>query len=318
MREPMPRAEAAVRPGWTFGRIDRPDGGHVRVGRWNAAAGPGPRGTVMVLTGRCECLEKFAETAADLAARGFGVVGMDWRGQGGSSRFLSQRHRGHATDFAVLLDDLETATAELIPADSPRPWLILAHSMGGHLTLRHLLERRHPFDGAILSAPMFAIRAPLPEVVARRIAGAMVARGRGADYALGQTDWNPEPDPFEGNPFTADPVRFRVLHGIYTANPELALGGVTWGWLHAAYLSMAHVRTHPGLGSLKTPVLLLSAGADRVVDPASHRRIAARMPGATLQIYPEARHELLMETDAVRARLWADVDAWLAATFPAA
>lgn len=309
MHEAMPLARAVTDSGWSFDRIGRPDGGHVRVGRWPAPAAP--KGTVLVLTGRCECLEKFAETAADLAARGFRVVAMDWRGQGGSSRFLQHPHRGHAPDFETLLADLEAAIPVLLPPESPRPWLVLAHSMGGHLALRHVLERPHPFDGLILSAPMFAICTPVPDAFVHRVARTMVARGHGGEYAIGQTDWKLELDPFEGNPFTSDPVRYRVLHDIYTANPELALGGVTWGWLDAAYRSMAHVRTHEGLATCRVPVLVLSAGKDRVVRPASHAALTERLPRGTLRVYPTARHELLMEDDAIRRQLWADIDRWI-------
>ncbi len=272
---PQPTDEA--KPGWAFDTIARPDGGHVRVGRWPEPARP--RGTALVLTGRCECLEKFAEAAGDLAARGFRVVGMDWRGQGGSSRFLEHRHRGHAPDFETLLDDLESAVPVLIPADSPRPWVVLAHSMGGHLTLRYVLERAHPFDGVILSAPMFGICTPLPEPFIHHVAKTMVANGHGGDYAIGQTDWRLELDPFEGNPFTSDPARYRVLHDIYTANPELALGGVTWGWLDAAYRSMAHVMKHEGLKGCRVPVLVLSAGKDRVVAPGRPKGGEPHLPG---------------------------------------
>lgn len=312
MPQPATPQALETNPDWRFDRLPRPDGGHLRLGHWPEPARP--RGTVLVLTGRCECVEKFAETAADLAARGFRVVSMDWRGQGGSSRFLEHSHRGHAPDFETLLDDLDAAIPALLPADSPRPWLVLAHSMGGHLTLRHVLERDHPFDGVILSAPMLGICTPLPEPFIHHVAKTMVANGHAGDYAIGQTDWRLDLDPFEGNPFTSDPVRYRVLHDIYTANPELALGGVTWGWLDAAYRSMAHVMRHEGLKRCQTPVLILSAGKDRVVPPGRHRKIAGLLPRGTLRLYPSARHELLMERDEVRRQVWADIDRWLEAS----
>ena len=40
------------------------------------------KGTVVLLQGRSECIEKYYETINDLTARGLWVATFDWRGQG--------------------------------------------------------------------------------------------------------------------------------------------------------------------------------------------------------------------------------------------
>src|SRR5262249_62139395 len=62
------------------GAIQTPDGVNLRFARW--APPPGRKGTVLVLQGRAEFIEKYFETVRDLRARGFAVVTFDWRGQG--------------------------------------------------------------------------------------------------------------------------------------------------------------------------------------------------------------------------------------------
>jgi hypothetical protein len=42
------------------------------------------RGTVVLMLGRADFIEKYFETIADLQGRGFAVATLDWRGQGGS------------------------------------------------------------------------------------------------------------------------------------------------------------------------------------------------------------------------------------------
>ena len=63
------------------------DGTLLRTAYWSA---PGPhkpsRGTVLLLAGFSEFIEKYYETASDLHALGFAVIAFDWRGQGLSSR----------------------------------------------------------------------------------------------------------------------------------------------------------------------------------------------------------------------------------------
>src|SRR5262249_32409704 len=62
------------------------------------ALAPGPslsKGTVCILQGRGEFIERYFETVRDLRARGYTVATLDWRGQGGSARLLRQSWRGH-------------------------------------------------------------------------------------------------------------------------------------------------------------------------------------------------------------------------------
>ena len=68
------------------GTIKTPDGVSLRFARW--APPPGRKGTVVVLQGRAEFIEKYFETVRDLRARGFAVATFDWRGQGLSDHAL--------------------------------------------------------------------------------------------------------------------------------------------------------------------------------------------------------------------------------------
>src|SRR3546814_5286144 len=64
--------------------------------------------------------------------------------------------------------------------------MLIGHSMGGHLMLRHVAGEEPPVKGLVLSSPMVSFRTPLPGGLVRRIAQWMVKRGRGEGYALGQ------------------------------------------------------------------------------------------------------------------------------------
>lgn len=70
----------------------------LRVVRWVPQGEP--LGTVVVIQGRTEFIEKYFEVAGELLARGFVVVAMDWRGQGLSDRDLNNSRKGHVDDFA--------------------------------------------------------------------------------------------------------------------------------------------------------------------------------------------------------------------------
>src|SRR5690606_19433508 len=69
------------------GMLATPDGTRIRYARF-AAQGRPLKGTVLIIPGRNEFIEKYFETIGNLSARGFGTVVFDLRGQGGSDRLL--------------------------------------------------------------------------------------------------------------------------------------------------------------------------------------------------------------------------------------
>src|SRR5205085_2153687 len=105
-----PRAKPAVRmtlistpanpvpEGAVTGVLKTPDGVALRFARWSPPEGR--KGTLLVLPGRTEFIEKYFEVVAELRARGFAVAMVDWRGQGLSERALKDPHRGHVASFA--------------------------------------------------------------------------------------------------------------------------------------------------------------------------------------------------------------------------
>ena len=94
------------------------DGVELRYARFPPNRSP-VRGTVVLLHGRTEFIEKYFETVNDLRRRGFAVATFDSRGQGGSSRLLGNSRKGHVRDFADHVNDFETVHAGRGPAGLP-------------------------------------------------------------------------------------------------------------------------------------------------------------------------------------------------------
>src|SRR6516162_3999377 len=150
---------------FVWGSLTTRDGARLR---WGHLPTKEPRAECVMVGGFAECIKKYFETIGDLAARGFSVWCLDWRGQGGSTRPKHLPARPRPRRFARDASDLAAFAEQLTQARRPR--LLIGHSMGGATAL--LCLRRYPglFDAAILSAPMLGIRtAGLPAALMRYI-----------------------------------------------------------------------------------------------------------------------------------------------------
>ncbi len=294
---PLHEALAEGPPGGRADWIAAADGVRLRAVRWAPAS---PRGTVLILNGRTEYAEKYGRVAADLHARGYAALTLDWRGQGLSDRLRPGRVLGHVGRFADYQKDLAALVAHGRALGLPRPWLLLCHSMGGAIGLRALAEGLD-VAAAAFCAPMWGIHMT---GATRSAAWALTTLGRGA--GLGHLLAPGQPTltyvllaEFDGNTLTSDRETWEWLRRHVAAVPDLALGGPTLHWLNEA---LREGRRLSGLHPPAVPTLGLIGTEEQVVDPDRVSRRFAAWPGARLLTLPGGRHELLMETPAIRDR----------------
>ena len=293
------------------------DGTHIRYGVWrNESASPGgtPPATVFLLPGRTEFIEKYSEMIAELLERRFAVVVMDWRNQGLSDRPLANRSKHYCADFAPVARDLDALLQHLSEADLPGPKYLLAHSFGGHLSLRFLHDNPGVFARAVFSAPMVNIRyAPMPAWFSRALVRTAVALGRGESYAPLQRDYGAwQRGKMNMALLTHDEGRFWDEHYFIDQNPDLALGGITYGWLQAAINSIGLINATGYPEAIETPILIIQAGADRWINNDTQAVVASRLPNGNFQVIAGARHEMMKEIDEYRLAFWRGFDAFLA------
>lgn len=306
-------AKNPVPSGAIVGAFEGYDGGLMRFARWEPTRGP-RRGTISLFTGRSEFIEKYFEVIADLRRRGFAVAIMDWRGQGGSHRPLSNPRKGWVRSFAEYDKDLACFMQQVVLPNCPAPHIALAHSMGGHILLRIASQPACPFERIAVVAPMLRFhdsKVGTSQRIARVYAAVGTALGLGRSYVRGGSDDSADPIVFEGNPLTSDKVRFARNRALIDAAPHLLVGAPTIGWLNAAYSSMAMLNDPAYAERVKVPLLIGIAGQDTVVDPLATEAFARRVKLCTSIVLPLARHEILQEVDDIRSRFWAGFDAYL-------
>ncbi len=273
---------------------------------------PDACGTVVLLNGRTEYLEKYAETVGEFLRRGWGVASFDWRGQGLSDRLTASRLKGHVGRFRDYLDDLGQFVDLIRHQGADGPLILAGHSMGAHIGLRFIRERRHPFAGAVLSSPMIDIEIPAVPRLLRAYVRAAVRLGFGRTFAPGEPSHARKDRIFDKNPLTGDRDRFQRGVTELEKNPRLALGGVTHGWLDAAFTSIDRVTAPAFARGLTLPLIIVRAAADRIVSSSAQTRFCRLAPDCRIVDVPGAGHEILMETDARRQVFWQAFDRFTA------
>jgi len=292
------------------------DGARLRYALWGPT-GLTKLGTVCILMGRAEFIEKYFEAISDLRRRGFAVAIIDHRGQGGSSRPLADPRKGHVDDFAQYDADLEQFMAEIVLPDCPAPYYALAHSMGANILLRATRSRMCWFDRIVLTAPLIQLepthtRFPAPPLMAE----VLTLCGLGTLYVPGGSATALDARPFEGNPLTSDAQRYARTQEVLRVAPDLALGSATIGWYHAACQSMALLNTEAFPQSVKVPALIIASGNDPIVSLRAIEGFTSRLRMGAHVLVSGARHEVLQERNGLRDQFWAAFDAYIPGARP--
>ncbi len=266
-----------------------------------------PRGTIFFSPGRTEFIEKYMETIADFIRRGFWVVMVDPRGQGLSDRLLEDRLKSYVADFQDYADDLGWVADTLSP-QCPKPFIAMGHSMGGTIVLQSVLTGTISPSAVICSAPMLGLT-DLDTLALRAMISGLSALGFSTKNLPFQKQRGGLPVAFADNKLTTDKARYARWASFFQNTPRLRVGEPTFGWIAQALKAMAFINRNAG--ALGIPALMVAAGGDQIVEPASVEDFAVKS-GSDFHVVPGAKHELFLERDTLRDEFFEQIDDFLA------
>lgn len=271
------------------------DGVRIRAAHWSTE---NARGTVFVFPGRTEYIEKYGRTVYDLHKAGYAALVVDWRGQGLAHRVGDDPAIGHVRHFSDYQLDVVALIAYARSQKLPKPWFLLAHSMGGCIGLRAIVAAT-PFKAVAFSAPMWGIQMSRSSAIMAPIA-AKISTLLGRHESIAPTQSRVTfvaRQHFLGNDLTSDPEMFAYLRRQYQAHPELTLGGPSIGWFLEADRENQAMDLMP---SPTIPAITFLGSDERIVDPARIKSRMSRWPNGELVQIPNGRHELLIELPHIR------------------
>ena len=254
---------------------------------------------ILIVNGRVESYLKYQELAWDLWRQGYSLYLIDHRGQGMSGRMLSDNNKGYVDHFDDYVVDMKQFHDQIIMADKPAKLFLLAHSMGGAISARYLERWPDDIRAAVLSSPMLGINlGGLPKWLAKGLATTIGTVGGW----FGEPPYGPGQGPYQDHGFadnelTHSQSRYQAFRQIYEQHPQIKLGGATAHWIYQGITGADAAIADAG--AIKTPLLLLQAGNDSVVDNAAQDAFCTKAScegGKPLRI-EGAWHELFIESD---------------------
>ncbi|MDT9598460.1 alpha/beta hydrolase [Sphingosinicella sp. GR2756] len=297
----MSFAEWKAPDGWAYRRLD-----------WLQPDPAQARGSILFAGGRGDFIEKYIEIYRHWYDQGWNLTAFDWRGQGASRGKTSG---GHLDSLDPLVEDLASLVEDW-RAQVCGPHVVVGHSMGGHILLRLLVERRPELAAAILVAPMLGLNsAPLPAWLARWLAFFLTLIGAGKRPAWRTPDVPSGAGSKRQIYLTGSRDRYLEELWWWGREPGYNLGAPSWGWLNAAYRSSASLGPR-ALAKVETPLLLLGTECDRLVSAKAIRRAASLIPGAELLMFKDSGHEILREEDRIRLPALSRIDTFLQSHAP--
>ena len=265
------------------------DGLKLHLRRWYTSGVP--RGTVQIVHGLGEHIERYDALALALNAAGWHVAGHDLRGHG-----RSEGQRGKIVGENTLLVDLAAVTDHL---RGPGRHILLGHSMGGLIAARFVAESlmnsasrwARDVDGLVLSSPALN---PGIGRVKRLLAGLLARVAPNLSMGNGLKPAWISRDPDVVRRYVADPLVHRKI------TPQLV-----------RFILQAGELVQRRANRWRTPTLLLWSGADRCVAPAGSAAFATAAPAQVLtaQQYTALSHEIFNEPE--RQEVIDKLIAWL-------
>lgn len=271
---------------------------------------------IVISAGRMEMALKYAELSYELVQAGYSVFILDHRGQGLSQRGLANHFKGDIVNFELYQQDFTLFMQQVVQPCQHRYHIALGHSMGCAILAAYLQQQStSPFAAAIFAAPMFGIYTSfVPTCIAQNAVLALQKVNQWVSttpwYAPGQSDYQEKP--FKNNPLTSCQPRYHWLQQRYQQQADSQLGGVTTRWLQQAIYAMQRIQQQACCW--QTPVLLLQAACDKVVSNSAQQNWFQALPATLYRhstVIQAARHEIFMESDAIRHHAFAAINRFL-------
>ena len=256
------------------------------------------RGNVVIVHGLSEFTNKFYEFIYYTLNQGFNVFIYDQRCHGQSGRLTPDRDLLHVDSFEDYVKDLTCFIDEIVLKTEDKPIYLYAHSMGGAVAALYLSKYSDKIARAILSAPMFQpIVKNVPFLIARN------------SVKIGKIVFGSKRKFFISNEFDPN-IKFNYVQGLSKArfehnmklrceNPNYQSTPMSFGWVSGSLSLSKKVLSGRVVGKIKTPILIISASADKMVNNKTQEMFYKKCKNCRFETIENATHAVLASDESI-------------------
>ena len=288
--------------------IKMKDGKRIRLISWKLFNDNEGSGTILIQQGHNEFIEKYYETIQEFIDRKYNVVAFDWRGQGMSERMIDDNRKQYIEDFNIHIDDLEFILDNVIFKNLNKPLIGIGHSMGGCIILSALKFHADKFDKIILSAPMLGFQSEKLLMMLIDIFYLFLPKSL---FLPGSKPNIGKETPFNENDLTTDEKRYKRTQKLVRLRKDIRLWGITIAWAKAVKNQLLVIRKDGWAETIKNKILFLNNINDKVVSSKQTLKMSKRLKNSQIVNFEESEHEIFMEKDELRKKMWSSIDNFL-------
>jgi alpha-beta hydrolase superfamily lysophospholipase len=238
-------------------------------------------GTVFLLHGYLDHSGLQGPTISRLLDLGFDVVALDHPGHG-----FSTGDRASIGDFQHYVDSLSVVYEHY--EKTPGPHIVMGHSLGGAISMTHMLKHPHAFQKAVLVAPLFRPRG-WRWIRSLHLAGKSFIRGQRRVFRQN----------------TRDETFRRFIREEDPLSPVF----IPIEWITSMF---RWIREFHGLEKVDARVLVVQGTDDATVDWRGNMpMIRSKFADVRVHLVSEGLHHLLNEVDAWRDIVWQPIEPFL-------
>ena len=253
-----------------------------------------PLATAVLVHGFTENIEKYSEVIWTYLQNGYRVCMYEQRGHGRSFHDDGRIHVTDIDDFGRYVDDLQCFLNGVV-SRFPGPYVLHAHSMGGGVSALYLIRGSDFFSGAVLNSPMICpYTHRLPAAVCQGIFAVLRLFAPARRMPL-EGDY-PGHEEFETS-CTSSRVRFEFYEHEKRIVPYFQNWCASNRWAYLALGIRKQLLAKGAPEKVRVPVLLFSAGEDRVVQNSMQEAFVKRLPRGEFVTVPGVKHEIYLSPD---------------------
>jgi len=272
------------------------DGTPIAAYRWDPRSEP--QAAVQIAHGMGEHAKRYEHVASALNEAGYVVYAQDHRGHGATANPRALGNLG-AGSWPALVADVGLLSARIRTEQPGLPLILLGHSMGSFAVQQHVLDHSADVDGVVLTGtavidllePALDLDQPL-------------------DLSLFNAAFQPARTDFDWL------SRDEAVVDAYVADPLCGFG-IDQESAKAMFAGARRLADPSAVRRMRRdlPVYVAVGESDPVnggltlLTPLTDRYEAAGLADVTVRVYPDARHEILNETNS--AEVIGELTSWL-------